>query len=1102
MIGNHTLRKQLFRLVVMGLILHEEFASLWPPAKLESIWEAGLQQPTFVKQMEPVPSVYTRLVGSDKGWLVAAQDSPSSMIRPAATGTASFSGDPSFKPHNSAQARWAVGLSGLGLSDSWCWLKRKKLESVDQAESTYPGVTWTTRAPEEVGLARDKLDALRDLVGGRGCVVRHGYMVYTWGDPSKSADVASAVKPVISTLLLLAVQEGKIQSVDAKVADFEPRLKTLNGGKDAGITWRHLASQTSGYGLVEPPGKAYAYNDYALALYYDVLAWKVFQEDGTHVLKTRLADRLQFQDRYSFEAFGPNDRPGRLAISVRDFARFGLLYLRNGRWHDRQVLEPELVQLAISSPVAADTPLTQGQDADMLPNQRSLGGGKNQTPIGPGYYSFNWWLNRTDSMGRRLFTDAPPDTYVASGHGGRRMLWVIPSLDLVFSWNDGDVDDHDASPGNPDSKCNRAVRLIREAVVDKPDHGNSAVTQLGIEGTRFTLNGKSTFLLGISYYGALGAPEELVRRDLDDMQRCGFNWIRVWATWGAFGNEVSAVDGATGAGREPFLSKLKWLVAECDRRGMVVDVTLSRGNRVTGTDRLQTPAAHRRAVETLILALKPYRNWYLDLANERNIVDPRFVSFEELRELRELAKRLDPQRLITASHGGDISRDDLREYLLNVQVDFISPHRPRNAQSPEQTERNSRNYLAWMKEFGRTVPLHYQEPFRRGYGRWEPKAEDYLTDLRGAIAGGAAGWCLHNGDQRNKPDGEPRRSFDMRHKRLFDQLDEEESKAVQGLRALLETHVANPASRTSVAIVNGNWHINGQVTYRGAKAEGLLMNVRMVNAVFEDRNRANFDPNRNTEKFLAQIPDYMAHGVRAFTLNLQGGFPGYEGAVNSAFNPDGSLRGEYMTRVRRVIEACDRLGAVVILGCYYQRQDQILQDENAVRTGVVNVVEWIQRCGFSNVVLEIANEFPHKGFDHPILRTPEGQVELICLARHTAALRQGHPPLLVSTSGIGDGRLPESVARAADFLLIHFNGVPVHAIPERIAALKKFGKPIVCNEDDKLGEEAARAAEACVTSGASWGLMLKEANQYFPFAFHGAADDPVVYAKLKELTSP
>ncbi len=200
--------------------------------------------------------------------------------------------------------------------------------------------------------------------------------------------------------------------------------------------------------------------------------------------------------------------------------------------------------------------------------------------------------------------------------------------------------------------------------------------------------------------------------------------------------------------------------------------------------------------------------------------------------------------------------------------------------------------------------------------------------------------------------------------------------------------------------------------------------------------------------------------------------------------------------MQRAIEACDRNGAVVILGCFYQRQDQILRDENAVRSGVVNVVKRIKAKGFTNVVLEIANEFPHSGFDHQILKTPKGQVELIRLAKQTA------PDLLVSTSGIGDGRLPDVVAEASDFLLIHFNGVPLDAIPERIAALKKFGKPIVCNEDDKVGEQGARAAELCVANGASWGLMAKAVNQRFPFTFKGAADDPIVYAKLKELTSP
>ncbi len=329
--------------------------------------------------------------------------------------------------------------------------------------AAWPDKTWVVRRPDDVGLDRVKLEALRELVGGRGCVVRFGFLVFSWGDITQSGDVASAFKPVLSTLLLLAIQEGKLKGVDDLVADFEPRLKALNNGKDAGITWKHLASQTSGYGLAEPPGKAYAYNDYALALYYDVLTQKVFKESGTSIFKTRLADVLQLEDRSTFEAFGPKDRPGRLAISVRDFARFGLLYLRGGRWQNKQVLRPELIKMAVSSPIPADLPRTEGKGAAMLPGQRTIGGGKNITRVGPGYYSFNWWLNAQDKEGRRLFADAPADTFVASGHGGRRMLWIIPSLDMIVAWNDAAISDHDASPGNAKSKCNQAARLLREA---------------------------------------------------------------------------------------------------------------------------------------------------------------------------------------------------------------------------------------------------------------------------------------------------------------------------------------------------------------------------------------------------------------------------------------------------------------------------------------------------------------------------------------------------------------------------------------------------------------------------------------------------------------
>lgn len=317
--------------------------------------------------------------------------------------------------------------------------------------------------------------------------------------------------------------------------------------------------------------------------------------------------------------------------------------------------------------------------------------------------------------------------------------------------------------------------------------------------------------------------------------------------------------------------------------------------------------------------------------------------------------------------------------------------------------------------------------------------------------------------------------------------------------ALLMGSVSPGASaRTVVSIDRGHWTINGKVTYPRAPAEGLLMNVRMVNAVFEDRGRVGYEAEAeaNTNVFVARIPDYVRSGVRAFTVCLQGGMPGYEGARNSAFEPDGELRASYMHRAQRVIDACDRQGAVVILGCFYQRQDQWLRDEQAVRTGVANVCRWIRRGRWHNVVLEVANEYGHSGYNHPVLRTPEGQVELIRLAHETA------PGLLVSTSGMGDGPGAAAVVEEADFVLMHLNGVPVSAIAERVAALRRYGKPIVCNEDQKEGEEGAEAAARCVAAGASWGFMLEGVNQRYPFRFGGAKDDPAVYSALRRLTSP
>jgi hypothetical protein len=217
--------------------------------------------------------------------------------------------------------------------------------------------------------------------------------------------------------------------------------------------------------------------------------------------------------------------------------------------------------------------------------------------------------------------------------------------------------------------------------------------------------------------------------------------------------------------------------------------------------------------------------------------------------------------------------------------------------------------------------------------------------------------------------------------------------------ALAPAGAAEPqgGEATHIAICDGRWTINGRVTHPGSDAEGLLMNVRMVNATFEDRNRPDFDPDASTERFIGRIGDYEAVGVDAFTLCLQGGMPGYEGAVNSAFEPDGSLRETYMKRVERVVRACDRHGVAVILGLYYQRQSGILKDEAAVRAGISNAVRWVSRSGFRNVMIEIANEYPHRGFAHATIRDPMGQAGLIrlaldLLARGTGDLRRNGGP--------------------------------------------------------------------------------------------------------------
>lgn len=121
--------------------------------------------------------------------------------------------------------------------------------------------------------------------------------------------------------------------------------------------------------------------------------------------------------------------------------------------------------------------------------------------------------------------------------------------------------------------------------------------------------------------------------------------------------------------------------------------------------------------------------------------------------------------------------------------------------------------------------------------------------------------------------------------------------------------------------------INGKLTYEGRQwqgnpIEGLLFNSRMVQGIFDDLNpetatlfaypdTKKWDPDRNTNEFVAAMSQWQSNGLLAFTLNLQGGSPTRYGNAkpwtNSAFDESGQLRPAYMNRLQRILDEADRL---------------------------------------------------------------------------------------------------------------------------------------------------------------------------------------------------
>jgi hypothetical protein len=318
---------------------------------------------------------------------------------------------------------------------------------------------------------------------------------------------------------------------------------------------------------------------------------------------------------------------------------------------------------------------------------------------------------------------------------------------------------------------------------------------------------------------------------------------------------------------------------------------------------------------------------------------------------------------------------------------------------------------------------------------------------------------------------------------------------------------------TTIAIDGEDFRINGKLTYPGRRfdghrVEGLLMNSRMVQAIFDDEcpetrcawvypDTSTWDPERNVREFCAALPEYYRHGLLGITVGLQGGgaiytSPIYEHYVNTAFRPDGSLKPSYLDRLLRVIQAADAIGMVVIVNYFYWRQERFDNDAAVVRA-TETITQWLLATGYRNLLVDVKNEI----MEGDGLTKSRGVGRLVDIAK---AQTLGGRRLLVGTSthpfnNLAGGDWTEKV----DFLMPHGND----AFPDQwrkelrhireTEYFRRNPRPICCTDDSV----DVRNLNVCLEEHCSWGYY----DQGYGCAQKQAKHDWTMHPREKDLAS-
>jgi CubicO group peptidase (beta-lactamase class C family) len=300
-------------------------------------------------------------------------------------------------------------------------------------QDAYPAEHWPkAQKPELLGWSVEKLAAAREyskqIDTAALMIVDNGVVVDAWGNIAKNYQCHSMRKSIMSAIIGVHVDQGNLDLSktieELGIDDYAPALTTEEKQATAGDLIKarsgiyHAAlGESQGMKAMRPerhshaPGTFWYYNNWD----FNALGTIFEQETGTKIFEEfarRFAKPLQMEDfkvgncRYlTADNYGEfltsRHRYYLFRVSARDLARFGLLFLRDGRWHDQHIVSSAWVKESTAS----------------------------HSDIGPDRgYGYMWWTGTREG----LFTSVKvkDHSYYAAGWGGHR-IFVLPYRNLV-----------------------------------------------------------------------------------------------------------------------------------------------------------------------------------------------------------------------------------------------------------------------------------------------------------------------------------------------------------------------------------------------------------------------------------------------------------------------------------------------------------------------------------------------------------------------------------------------------------------------------------------------------------------------------------------------